>query len=89
MQQDDGAQWKGVTFTKWARRQIMAQSLFLDYVYFQTYGSWSMSCRMLFMDDWSCWEKQMDFYFWDHGKSDQSLFLDWQSKIEKSNIIVS
>ena len=55
--QDDGAQWKGIIFTKWAHRQIMAQSLFLDYVYFQTYGSWSMSHRMLFMDDWLCWEK--------------------------------
>jgi len=25
----------------------------------------------------------------DHNRSEQSLFLDWLSKIEKSNIIVS
>ena len=30
MQQDDGAQWKGVAFTKWSRKLFLAQ------VYFQT-----------------------------------------------------
>ena len=35
-----------------------------------------MSCRMLFMDEWSCWEKIDGLLFLDHSKSDQSLFLD-------------
>ena len=45
------------------------------------------------MDDWSSWEKIDGLLFFikvsNHSVSDQSLFLDWLSKIEKSNIIVS
>jgi len=66
---------------------IFGASLFLDI--------WimSMDFRLRFMDDWSSWEKIDEILFFikviDHSVSDQSLFLDWLSKIEKSNIIVS
>ena len=40
-----------------------------------------MSCRMLFMDDWSCWEKIDGLLFLDH--SDDTVSLN----IEQSNII--
>ena len=35
------------------------------------------------------WTSIFDQSVSDHSVSDQSLFLDWLSKIEKSNIIIS
>ena len=63
---------KRVAFTKWAPQGIFgAKSIF------RHGGSYSMSCRMLFVDGWFSNKNRWTSIFGDIG---QSLFLDCQAK---------